>query len=219
MAHHHPDSPDLGHAAPGWLCPCLSHVPLLPVAQGGLECTQDPVSQRSPQTSAWQSPQDLSPWGSEGAPCRLRPLASPSSPGLSPEPTWTGRPGAAGWCPARRWTSRSSCGEAAFWSPRRQCCGGCRCCCGSGAGCSPGWSHRRHCRWSRGLHPPGCPGTAAQRPGMAPWRLTAGWPRPGAAPPSCLLLASAQLRLLAEARGEAEGTPSSPAAPQPAARS
>lgn len=141
--------------------------------------------------TSWRSPQDLGTVGQRRSPpasfTLRRPSLwqSPSSPGLSPEPTWTGRPGAAGWCPARRWMSRSSCGAAASWSPRRQCCGGCRCCCGSGAGCSPGWSHRCHRHWSRGLHSPGCLGTAAQHPGTAPWRLTAGWPSPGAAPPSC----------------------------------
>lgn len=93
-----------------------------------------------------------------------------SPPRGTPSPTWIGRPGAAGWCPAHRWMSHSFFGAAAFWSPRYRCFGGCQCCCGSGADCSPGWSlHHchRHYHWSSVLHSPGCPGTAGQRPGMA----------------------------------------------------
>lgn len=80
-------------------------------------------------------------------------LESPSSPGHRPHgqtlgappapPTWTGRPGAAGWYPARRWMSHSSFGATAFWGLQHHCFGGYQCCCGSGAGCSPG-RHRRH---------------------------------------------------------------------------
>lgn len=96
--------------------------------------------------------------------CSLLPhleWALESAPAAPPAvPTWTGRPGVAGWCPARRWRSHSACGAAASWSPQRHCCVGCRRCYDSGAGCSPGWS----CRWGRVLCSPGCPGTASPHP-------------------------------------------------------
>lgn len=100
-------------------------------------------------------------------------------------PTWTGRPGAAGWCPARRWTSRSSSGAAAFWGPRCHCYGGCRCCCGSGAYCSPGCRchlrhQHRHRHRRRETSSSGCPGTAGQCPGTARAGSLPGadWPAP-----------------------------------------
>lgn len=72
--------------------------------------------------------------------------------------TWSGRPGVVLLCPLRRWRSRFSC-VAAVSCCRRLCRhGGCRCYCGWGGGCPPGWERLTRARCWQWCQERGGPG-------------------------------------------------------------